>query len=96
MDRKQEYDTLMQELRQTPPAPVSYTHLDVYKRQALGNAAVEVPVGIGLLEHAGLGGAGQIGVKDDQVVMLRAQLLPVSYTHLRRKPTVLPTVRIRL
>ena len=50
---------------------------------ALGNAAVEVPVGIGLLEHAGLGGAGQIGVKDDQVVMLRAQLLqgvPVALT----------------
>ena len=44
---------------------------------------VEVPVGIGLLEHAGLGGAGQIGVKDEQVVMLRAQLLqgvPVALT----------------
>ena len=40
---------------------------------ALGDAAVEVPLGEGLLEGARLGGPGQVGVEDDQVVMLRAQ-----------------------
>ena len=39
-----------------------------------GNAAVEVTVRERLAEHTGLGCTGQVGVKNDQIVMLGAQL----------------------
>ena len=39
----------------------------------LGNAAVKVAVGESLLENPGLGGIGQVGVQDHNVVMLLAQ-----------------------
>ena len=42
---------------------------------ALGDAAIEVALREGLFKGARLGGAGQVGVKDHQVIMDRAQLL---------------------
>ena len=39
----------------------------------LGDAAVEVAVREGLLEGLGLGGVGQVGVQNHQILMLRTQ-----------------------
>ena len=40
---------------------------------ALGNAAVKMTVGVGLLEHAGLGGGGQVGIQHHHVGMVLRQ-----------------------
>ena len=40
---------------------------------ALGNAAVKMTVGVGFLEHTGLGGGGQVGVQHHHVGMVLRQ-----------------------
>ena len=57
-------------------APVSYTHLDVYKRQAVGNLRVEAPratAGCALRRATRLGGSG--------VCVLQHPLRQARYVH---------------
>ena len=63
-------------------APVSYTHLDVYKRQSLQCGGSEQESGDGRLpEGPGAGGIAQRAGKDPAAHSLQAAC-PVSYTHL--------------
>ena len=53
--------------------PVSYTHLDVYKRQA--------PIRVELAQYRELASFAQFGSELDKETT--EQLAPVSYTHLK-------------
>ena len=58
------------------PTPVSYTHLDVYKRQALGYSQESgIPYGIGFIKNKYIGRT-----------FIQGSQKPVSYTHLRDRP----------
>ena len=62
------------------PIPVSYTHLDVYKRQALGISNLRVYASIQnpfhITSYSGL----------DPEATMGSPLVPVSYTHLEERP----------
>ena len=71
------YDLLV-EFENYSVGAVSYTHLEVYKRQIVGEQIIKI-------EHCLLGVPGG-RIEDIRTVYSHPQsLMPVSYTHLRRR-----------
>ena len=64
------------------PVPVSYTHLDVYKRQALDYAVQLGFAGILLVGHMGKLCKLAGGIMNTHSHVADARMEPVSYTHL--------------
>ena len=64
----------------TTPVPVSYTHLDVYKRQALAIGGIMVM--IFALFYLDIGGMSTVLAIGLGLIGIGLGMLPVSYTHL--------------